>query len=119
MTFKLILGDLLAAVPGADGAILADWEGEAVDQVTSMDDYRLKVIGAHKGVILANFREVVRRLEGSELKEIVITSNRMRIVIMPITHEYFLVLTLGRDNALGQALFAMRRCVLQLQNEII
>lgn len=119
MTFKRILGALLTAVPGADGAILADWEGEAVDQVTSMDDYRLKVIGAHNGVILANFRDVVRRLDGSELKEIVITSGRMRIVIMPITQEYFLVLTLARNDALGRALFEMRRCVVRLQNEIL
>ncbi len=51
MAFKRILGKLIDAVPGSCGALLADWEGEAVDQVARMDDYELKVIGAHKGII--------------------------------------------------------------------
>jgi predicted regulator of Ras-like GTPase activity (Roadblock/LC7/MglB family) len=119
MPFKKILGRLVESVPGANGAILADWEGEAVDQVARMDDYELKVIGAHKGVILTNLRDVVRRLEGSDLKEIVVTSARMQIVIMPVTPEYFLVLTLDRSDAFGRALFEARRCVVLLREEIL
>ncbi|OHB31490.1 MAG: GTPase-activating protein [Desulfuromonadaceae bacterium GWC2_58_13] len=119
MAFKKILGRLVESVPGAKGAILADWEGESVDQVARMDDYELKVIGAHKGVILANLRDVVRRLEGSDLKEIVVTSAGMQIIIMPVTPEYFLVLTLDRSDALGRALFEARRCVVSLRDEIL
>ena len=33
MPFKRILQTLVEATPGATGAVLADWEGEAVDQV--------------------------------------------------------------------------------------
>lgn len=119
MAFKRILGKLIESVPGANGAILADWEGEAVDQVSRIDDYQLKVIGAHKGVILSNLRDVVQRLEGSDLKEIVVTSDRMQVIIMPVTPEYFMVLTLDRSDALGRALFEARRCVVQLRDEIL
>jgi hypothetical protein len=62
MPFKTLLNALVENVPGAQGAIIADWEGESVEQVGIMDDYDLKVIGAHKGVILHNMREVVDRL---------------------------------------------------------
>jgi len=119
MAFKRILGRLVESVPGANGAILADWEGEAVDQVARMDDYELKVIGAHKGVILTNLRDVVRRLEGSDLKEIVVTYDLMQVIIMPVTHEYFMVLTLDRSDALGRALFEARRCIALLRDEIL
>ncbi|MDY0270556.1 roadblock/LC7 domain-containing protein [Trichloromonas sp.] len=118
MAFKVILGDLVAAVPDAGGAILADWEGEAVDQVACMDDYELKVIGAHKGVILNQLRDLVRRLEGADPREIIITTDRMEILILPVTSDYFLVLTLARGQALGRALFEARRCVARLIREI-
>ena len=71
MPFKPLLNALVERVPGAQGAIIADWEGESVDQVGIMDDYDLKVIGAHKGVILHSMRDVVDRLGDDELKEIV------------------------------------------------
>ncbi len=118
MPFKAILGELVERVPGALGAILADWEGESVDQVARMDDYELKVIGAHKGVILANLRDAVRRLEGSELTELVVTTEKSQTLVMPITHEYFLVLTLGRGDALGRAMFEAKRSLARLKAEI-
>ena len=38
MPFKTLLNSLVERVPGAQGAIIADWEGEAVEQVGIMDD---------------------------------------------------------------------------------
>lgn len=118
MSFKALLGQLVASVPGARGAIIADWEGEAVDQVGLMDDYELKVIGAHKGVILHNMREVVGRLGDDQLSEIVITTTRAQTLVLPVTNDYFLVLTLDRSGALGRALFEARRCMQELRKEI-
>jgi predicted regulator of Ras-like GTPase activity (Roadblock/LC7/MglB family) len=118
MPFKELLGELVCKVPGAQGAILADWEGEAVDQSGHLDDYELKVIGAHKGVILQNLRGVMGRLEDDHVREIVVTTEKVQTLVMPVTPDYFLVLTLGRENALGRALFEARRCVSLLKKEI-
>ena len=118
MPFKSLLNALVERVPGAQGAILADWEGEAVDQVGSMDDYDLKVVGAHKGVILHNMREVVGRLGDDELKEIVITTKQAQTIVLPVTSDYYLVLTLDRSDILGLALMEARRCIQALYREI-
>ena len=118
MPFKKLLTELVERVPGANGAIIADWEGEAVDQVGCMDDYELKVIGAHKGVILRSLRQVVRRLDGDEPEEIIVTTGRMQTLVFPVTLEYFLVLTLHKGAALGRARFEARRCVAHLRSEI-
>jgi len=117
--FKSLLNLLVESVPGAQGAIVADWEGEAVDQVGIMDDYDLKVIGAHKGVILHNMREVVDRLGDDQLEEIVITTRQAQTLILPVTKDYYLVLTLDRSDMLGRALFEARRCIRALYREII
>ncbi len=118
MSFKALLGDLLENIAGAQGAIIADWEGEAVDQVGHMDEYDLKVMGAHKVVILHNIRDVLRRLGDDQLKEIVITTELTQTMILPVTDDYFLVLTLDRSDQLGRALFEARRCIRSLYKEI-
>ena len=118
MSFKALLGELVTRVFGSQGAIIADWEGEAVDQVGLMDDYDLKIIGAHKGLILHNLREVVARLGDDRLSEIVITTATARTLVLPVTNDYFLVLTLDRSASLGRALLEARRCARVLHKEV-
>ncbi len=118
MPFKTLLNELVARVPGAQGAIIADWEGEAVDQAGVLDDYDLKVIGAHKGVILNNLRDVVDRLGDDQLNEIIITTKQGQTLVVPVTREYYLVLTLNRSDMLGRALLEARRCSQALYREI-
>lgn len=118
MSFKQTLANLIDRVPGALGAILADWEGEAVDQVSMIGDYELKVIGAHKGIILTNMRQAMRDLESDVLEEIVVTTERNQTLILPVTNEYYLVLTLERGEAIGRALFESRKTIALLRDEI-
>jgi len=118
MSFKKLLTELVESVPCARGAIIADWEGEAVDHVARIDEYEIKVIGAHKGIILYNLREVVRRLDGGDLEELVITTERGQTLVLPLTAEYYLVLTMGDGDGLGRALFEARRCAALLKAEI-
>ena len=118
MAFKRLLAQLMTSVPGARGAIMADWEGEAVDQVGLMDDYDLQVMGAHEGVILQNLCEIANRLGNDRPSEVVITTTHAQTLILPVTSDYFLLLTLDRGSALGRALFEARRCTQALYREI-
>jgi predicted regulator of Ras-like GTPase activity (Roadblock/LC7/MglB family) len=97
---------------------MADWEGEAVDQVGLMDDYDLQVMGAHKGVILQNLYKIASRLGHDRPSEVVITTTRAQTLLLPVTSDYFLLLTLDRGSALGRALFEARRCTQALYREI-
>lgn len=47
MPFKAILRKLVEDTPHASGAVVADWEGEAVEHHCLYDDYELKLLGAH------------------------------------------------------------------------
>lgn len=118
MPFKQQLKEMLDRVPGALGAIIADWEGEAVDQVARMDDYDIKILGAHKGIILTRLREALGRIDGGELEEILIRSEQNHTLVAPVTEDYFLVLTLSPEASLGGASFALRRCAALLREEI-
>lgn len=119
MPFKKQLNKMLEHIPGALGAIIADWEGEAVDQVALMDDYDIKVMGAYKGIILTRLREALGRVDGGELEEILICADQNHTLVAPVTEDYFLVLTLSPEAMLGRASFELRRCATLLRDEIV
>jgi len=119
MSFQHILSNLLDRLPGALGVILADWEGEAVDHVSRIGDYEIKVIAAHKGIILTNMRQAMRDLDCDVLEEIIVTTERSQTLILPVTKDYYLVLTLPRGESFGRALFEARRTIAQLRREIL
>lgn len=118
MPFKRILRELVEAVPGATGAILADWEGEAVDQFCLYDDYELKVLAAHKGIILNQMKETQAAIAGDQLREAVISTELQHVVVGGIGSDYSLVMTLGRDTIVGLALRRFREAVQSLHKEI-
>jgi predicted regulator of Ras-like GTPase activity (Roadblock/LC7/MglB family) len=120
MAMKEDLALLMAAVPGARGAILVDWEGEEVDHVADMDAYELKVLGAYSGAILMNLRATVDRFDDDELEELIIVTAAARMIVRLVTRDYFLVFTGKKDEApLGRALFAVRQCALALRDDIL
>ncbi|NCO52802.1 MAG: roadblock/LC7 domain-containing protein [Deltaproteobacteria bacterium] len=118
MPFKEILEDMLSQLPGAEGAIIADWEGEAVDQVARIDDFEMKILGAHKGIILTRLRDALQRVDGGEIEEVLIHFARTTVLITPLNEDYFLVLALASKVLTARAASVMRRCAAQLRREI-
>jgi len=118
VSFKTILTDLVQSVPGATGAIIADWEGETVDHVAYMDDYELKLTAAHLGIILVRMKELQGRLSADPLHEAVITLADQRVIVGPVGDDYSLVLTLGRETIAGRAIVRFRQVRDILMKEI-
>lgn len=120
MAMKEDLSRLMTSVPGALGAILVDWEGEAVDHVAGMDAYELKVLGAYSGAILMNLRATVDRFDDDELEELVVSTAAVQMIVRLVTRDYFLVFTCRKEEeTLGRALFEVRRCALRLRDDIL
>ena len=118
MPFKTILKELVESVPGATGAILADWEGESVEQYCLYDDYELKLIAAHKGIVLARIKEAHAFQTGQAPEDAVISTGNLHILIGVIGPDYSLVMTLDRGAIVGKALYNFRKAVARLEKEI-
>ncbi len=117
MPFKLLLNKLLEDIPGAQGAVILDWEGEAVDQVARISEYDMKVIGAHNGIILNQLRDVLGVIGSGALEEVVIRTGENKTLVAPLSQDYMLVLQLGADAIAARAAFKMRRCVEALRDD--
>ena len=118
MPFKTILKELTEIIPGATGAILVDWEGEAVEYYCYHDDYELKLLAAHKVIILGRMKELQVTSDAGEFIDSIITTGSQFIVTGAVGSDYCLVLTLDRSAVVGQALYCFRKSVKLLEKEI-
>jgi predicted regulator of Ras-like GTPase activity (Roadblock/LC7/MglB family) len=106
------------SVPGATGAILADWEGEAVEQHCQGDPYEMKVTAAHWGILLTRLKEMYQQHEAGRVQESVISTDEEHAIVGAIGDEYALVMTMTKDALPLLALRNFRETAALLEKEI-
>ena len=118
MPFKEMLTTLVEAVPGASGAILADWEGEAVEQYSHGDAFEMKVTAAHWGILLTRLKGVHQQYGTGVVRQSVISTDRQYVIIGAVGEDYALVMTLERNALPLLALKNFRETAELLHKEI-
>jgi predicted regulator of Ras-like GTPase activity (Roadblock/LC7/MglB family) len=118
MSFEIILKNLVDAVPKAVGAILVDWEGEAVIEHCHCDPYLIRFAAAHQGIILMRLKEMQSAAQVGAVEDVVVTSNEGHLIIGCINQDYSLVMSLERNCPVALALYHFRTALEQLKKEI-
>ncbi len=118
MPFKTLLKELVESTPGASGAILTDWEGESVEQYSLTDEFELKLIGAHNGIILNRLKDIQQKLMPGDIIDIIVSTDSHNVIIGAIDHDYSLIMTLGKGVLVARALREFRRAAKSLKKEI-
>jgi len=116
--FKILLTKLVEAVPGASGAILADWEGEAVEQHSQLDPFEMKVTAAHWGILLSRLKGLQEIYPIGRVQQSVITTDEQHVIVGAIGEEYTLVMTMNRNALPLMALRFFRETAELLNKEI-
>ena len=118
MPYMNILKKLVDCTPDSVGAILVDWEGEAVQEYCHCDPYDIRFVAAHKGIILAHLKELHNSGRVGLIDDVVITTSDCHLIIGCIDDDYSLVMSIGRSCPVGLALYHFRRAVAELKKEI-
>ena len=118
MALEVILKQLVDNVPRAVGAILVDWEGEAVMEHCYCEPYDIRFIAAHQGIILAHLKEMQSALQSGEVEDVVITSANGHLIIGCIDQDYSLVMSVERSCPVALALHHFRRSITDFKKEI-
>lgn len=119
MPFKAILKNLVEKTPGATGAILLDWEGEAVADFSKAPDIDLPAVGAHKGIILNLAKDALTRLRGGDgVKAIGISTDVARIALSTIKEGYYVVMTLEKTKPISRAFFESKKAIKNIEREM-
>jgi len=118
MPFQTILKALVEETPLAVGAILVDWEGEAVQEWCHCDPYEMRFVGAHKGIILNRLKEMQGSRQVGTVEDVVVTASERHLIIGCIDDDYSLVMDVGRACPVTLALHHFRAAVARLKKEI-
>jgi predicted regulator of Ras-like GTPase activity (Roadblock/LC7/MglB family) len=116
--FKTLLTKLVEAVPGAIGAILADWEGESVEQFSQVDPFEMKVTAAHWGILLTRLKGLQEKYPTGRVLQSLISTDEQHVIVGAIGDDYALVMTMNRDALPLVALRSFRETARLLNKEI-
>ncbi len=117
MPYQSILKSLAENVPHSIGAIIVDWEGEAVQEFCHCDPYDLRFVGAHTGIILAQLKKLYSSGNGGEISDVLVTASGGHLIVGCIDREYSLVLNVERECPAALALYHFRITVAHLKKE--
>lgn len=119
MPFKFIVQDLVQSTVGATGAILIDWEGEAVEFYSPVaSEFDIKILGAHQNIVFSRIREIRQRVSLQNVDNVVITTDQQHCILGAVGDDYTLVTVLERNALVGRALVNVQRTVRLLEKEI-
>ncbi len=117
--FKPILQRIVERVPGALGAIFADWDGEAVDSFTrSLAQDELLVLAAHFGIILGQVQSVLHLSHYGEAEEIIFQHHKLDLIVRAVDRHYYVVLAASSGSHLATALREVAAAATALRAEI-
>lgn len=117
MPFTKILKDLVENTPRAIGAIVVDWEGEAVQEFCRCDPYQVKFIAAHQEIILKRLRLLHEEAGAGETESFSIGTSTHHLIIGPINREYFLALQVDKNPATALAMHYFQTALAALRRE--
>jgi len=107
--FGAILEEMVRRVPGAVGAVFADWEGEPVDQFAHIAALDIQLVGAHWGVVWSQATQRLGAHELGPVEELLIEGDRAIVLVRLVSEGYFVVLATKPDAHLATALRELER----------
>jgi predicted regulator of Ras-like GTPase activity (Roadblock/LC7/MglB family) len=102
--FSGILRRMVDKVPGAIGAIFADWDGEAVDSFAPGVKEDMLMLGAHYAVILNQVQSALHLSHFGEAEEIIVQHQKIDLIVRAVDRHYYVVLAVRAGSHLATAL---------------
>ncbi len=119
MAFQYLLNNLLVDVPGAQGAIFLDPEGESVEFVSRRaTPYELKLEGAYHGIFLRSATRLADLMGAGGLERLSIGGSEMRVMSRALKDGYYLVLVMEPGSSVAVAGAALAKASEAFNREI-
>lgn len=103
MSLNQILEQLVLQVHGALGAIFIDREGEAISEYTTLSSERIRLMGAHYGIVWLEIADLAARYLKSSNAEMIFWVEKGVCLMKPLEKDYLVFLVLDPAGSVGQA----------------
>ena len=119
MSFSETLGELSKRIEGAVTAIILGIDGIPIERYTSSLEPGLdiEVIATELTTLLRRGMHTATDTALGDLREMVIGTERLTILLRPITPDYFLMLAVLPGGNVGRARYELRKAHLVLEEE--
>lgn len=117
--FKEKLQSILERTEGSVGALIMGTDGLAVEKILldAGHDLNLDVAAAEFTSLVRWTNRTANDVGLGELRELVISLERVNVVMRLISDEYFLIIALEPNGNLGRARFELRKAELELAKD--
>jgi predicted regulator of Ras-like GTPase activity (Roadblock/LC7/MglB family) len=112
------LRDVAARVPEAQVVMLMGTDGIPIDRFAPRPDANLEAVAAEFTTLLRASVSASSDTGLGGLQELCVVTDRMTILLLAVTQEYFLFAALDPDALIGKARFALRLAGLALEREL-
>lgn len=113
-----VLEDLVKGLEDITAAAVVGFDGMVIDQRTSEPGLNLDLISVGHTSLIKQAVTFLRDSNGGEPTELIVTTNRQKLVARLLAQEYFLLVILRPEASLGRARHAARRAGPLLEAEL-
>lgn len=119
MSFSDTLGDLAKRIEGAVAAIILGIDGIPIERhIAAVEPgLDLEMIATELTTLLRRGMHTANDTALGDLREMVIATERLTILLRPITPDYFLMLAVLPGGNVGRARYELRKAQLVLEEE--
>jgi predicted regulator of Ras-like GTPase activity (Roadblock/LC7/MglB family) len=116
--FTAILKELVEQIDGAEGAILLEADGEAVQWFSKSNSEQLKLRAAYVALTTQSCREITRNLSLASKDATLIVYQGASFLVNDIESGYMVILEMNSSANIGKALYKIKSTTVKLQQNL-
>lgn len=119
MMLNDILRGIVEKAGGGVGAVIMGYDGIPIDEYIREGVFDVELLAVEYANVLKEVKRTIDVLKTGEMEEIVITTERSKVLIRAINDDFFLMLALESDGNFGKGRYLLKRDVPRLREELM
>ncbi|HLO24607.1 MAG TPA: roadblock/LC7 domain-containing protein [Geobacteraceae bacterium] len=110
MSFRKILKVLVDSIDGGQGAVIMGYDGIPIDEYIGENvPLDVQLLSVEYATLLKEIKRTIDVLKTGEMEEISITTGLSRVIVRPVSHDFFVVLVLAKEGNFGKGRYLLKR----------
>jgi len=119
MSFRKTLKDLVDSIDGGHGAVIMGYDGIPIDEYIKEDvPLDVQLLSVEYATLLKEIKRTIDVLKTGEMEEISISTGLSRVIVRPVSQEFFVVLVLDREGNFGKGRYLLKRDAPKIGQEL-
>jgi predicted regulator of Ras-like GTPase activity (Roadblock/LC7/MglB family) len=119
MVFSEVLKDVADRLEGGVGIVVMGMDGIPIEKIALDEGFNFEMLSTECTSILRTTRQASEDGGAGELRELVIMTQSLTILVATITPDYVLLAAVRPETPYGRARFYLKRAAAQLEKEFV